>query len=215
MMPRHGVVETSRIALSMTIILETAPVKAANSTSSWRSANAGAPARQYISWDRGTKRQPQRTQAGVSCTRPPPLAALEGTGGGYRAGGCAGSAAGTVSYLWRLKLWGGRRSQHRGVRGGWARGVGLWRAIAGLYFVFLGGARHLELSPCNTPRVQCLNSNSSRGEKVISKPEQGMAGHDIFYLFCACDTFCLLSWQAIGFGNRNLIDSTDLIRIQE
>ena len=36
--------------------LETAPIEAANSASSWRSANAGGPARPYVSWDRGTKR---------------------------------------------------------------------------------------------------------------------------------------------------------------
>ena len=44
-MPRHSVVERSRIALSMKIFLDTAPVEAANSASSWRSANAGGPAR--------------------------------------------------------------------------------------------------------------------------------------------------------------------------
>ena len=54
--PPHSVVERSRIAFSMTIYLETAPVEAANSASSWRSANAGGPARPYVSWDRGTKR---------------------------------------------------------------------------------------------------------------------------------------------------------------
>ena len=54
-MPRHSVVERSRIAFSMKIFLETAPVEAANSASSWRSANAGGPARPYVSWDRGTK----------------------------------------------------------------------------------------------------------------------------------------------------------------
>ena len=35
-MPRHSVVERSRIAFSMKIFLETAPVEAANSASSWR-----------------------------------------------------------------------------------------------------------------------------------------------------------------------------------
>ena len=44
-MPRHSVVERSRIAFSMKIFLETAPVEAVNSASSWRSANAGGPAR--------------------------------------------------------------------------------------------------------------------------------------------------------------------------
>ena len=44
-MPRHSVVERSRIAFSMKIFLETAPVEAANSASSWKSANAGGPAR--------------------------------------------------------------------------------------------------------------------------------------------------------------------------
>ena len=55
-MPRHSVVERSCIAFSMKIFLETAPVEAANSASSWRTANAGGPARPYVSWDRGTKR---------------------------------------------------------------------------------------------------------------------------------------------------------------
>ena len=55
-MPRHGVVERSRIAFSMKIFLETAPVEAAISASSWKSTNAGGPARTYVSWDRGTKR---------------------------------------------------------------------------------------------------------------------------------------------------------------
>ena len=45
-MPRHSVVQRSRIAFSMKIFLETAPVEAANSASSWRSANAGGRARQ-------------------------------------------------------------------------------------------------------------------------------------------------------------------------
>ena len=55
-MPRHSVVERSRIAFSMKIFLETAPVEAANTERSWRSANAGGPARPYVSWDRGTNR---------------------------------------------------------------------------------------------------------------------------------------------------------------
>ena len=54
-MPRHSVVERSRIASSMKTFLETAPVEAANSASSWRSANDGGPARPCVSWDRGTK----------------------------------------------------------------------------------------------------------------------------------------------------------------
>ena len=44
-MPRHSVVERSRIAFSLKIFLETAPVEAAKSASTWRSANAGGPAR--------------------------------------------------------------------------------------------------------------------------------------------------------------------------
>ena len=55
-MPRHSVVERLRIAFSMKIFLETVPVEATNSASSWRSANAGGPARPSVSWDRGTKR---------------------------------------------------------------------------------------------------------------------------------------------------------------
>ena len=55
-MPRHSVLERSRIAFSMKICLETAQVEATNSENSWRSANAGGPARLYVSWDRGTKR---------------------------------------------------------------------------------------------------------------------------------------------------------------
>ena len=39
-MPLHSVVQRSRIAFSMKIVLETAPVKAANSASTLRSANA-------------------------------------------------------------------------------------------------------------------------------------------------------------------------------
>ena len=44
-MPRHSVVERSRIAFSMTIFFDNAPVQAAGSASSWRSANAGGPVR--------------------------------------------------------------------------------------------------------------------------------------------------------------------------
>ena len=55
-MPRHIVVEMSRIAFSIKILLETPPVEAANSASSLRSANVGGPARPYVSWDRGTAR---------------------------------------------------------------------------------------------------------------------------------------------------------------
>ena len=73
------------------------------------------------------QRQPQRTQAGVSRTRPPPLAAPGGTGGGHRAGVCAGSAAGAVSCRWCRRS--GRQLQHQGVRGDWARGEGLRRAL--------------------------------------------------------------------------------------
>ena len=53
-MSRHSVAEGSRIAFSMTIFWETAPVEAANSASSWKSANTGGPARPYVSCDRGT-----------------------------------------------------------------------------------------------------------------------------------------------------------------
>ena len=48
--------ERVRIAFSMGLFLETDPVEAANSEISSRSAKAGGPARQYVSWDRGTKR---------------------------------------------------------------------------------------------------------------------------------------------------------------
>ena len=149
-MSRHSVVERSRIAVSMKIFLEIAPVKAANSAGSWRRANAGGPARSYVSWDRGTKRhapvpvrpylshiaclaladtpvptlrrQPKRTQAGVSRTRPLPLAAPGCTGGRHRDGGRVGSAAGAMPCRWRRRS--GRRLQHRG-----ARGEGLRRAL--------------------------------------------------------------------------------------
>ena len=40
-MPRHSVVERSRIAFSMRTFLETAPLEAASSVGSWRSANTG------------------------------------------------------------------------------------------------------------------------------------------------------------------------------
>ena len=53
-MPRCSVLERSRIVFSMKIFLETAPVEAANSASSWRSKPWGAPL--YVSWDMGTKR---------------------------------------------------------------------------------------------------------------------------------------------------------------
>ena len=43
------------------------------------------------------RRQPQRTQAGESHTRPPPLATQGGIGAGHRAGGCAGSVASRVA----------------------------------------------------------------------------------------------------------------------
>ena len=69
------------------------------------------------------RRQPKRTQVGVSHTRPPPLAAPGGKGGGHRAGGRAGSAVGAVS-CW-LRRWCGRQLQYRWVQGDWARGEGL------------------------------------------------------------------------------------------
>ena len=55
-MLQHSVVERSRIAFSLKIISETAPVEAANSASSWRGVNAGGPSRPYVLWDSGTKR---------------------------------------------------------------------------------------------------------------------------------------------------------------
>ena len=76
----------------------------------------------------GLQRQPQRTQAGESHTRPPPLAAQGGIGAGHRAGGCAGSVAGVVSRRWRRRG-GWRLLPHQGVQGGSARGEGLRRAV--------------------------------------------------------------------------------------
>ena len=48
--------EWTRIAISIHIFLEITPVVAANSASSWRSANAGVPARPNDSWDRERNR---------------------------------------------------------------------------------------------------------------------------------------------------------------
>ena len=150
-MPRHSIVERSRIAFSRRIFLETAPVEAANSASSWRSSNAGGPARPYASWDRGQsgtrpylygrtcaasthlwlrqtpqsprlRRQMQRTQAAESHTHPPPLAAQGGIGGGHRAGGRAGSVAGAVSCRWRRQS-GRRLLPHRWVWEGLRRAL--------------------------------------------------------------------------------------------
>ena len=140
MMPRRSVVERSGIAFSMTIFLETAPVKVSNSASSWRSVNAGGPPNRTFHGTGGQsgtrlylygrtcpasthlrlrqipqsprlRRQPQRMQADESHTRPPPLAAQGGIGGVHRAGGRAGSVAGAVLCRW------------------FARGEGLRRAV--------------------------------------------------------------------------------------
>ena len=126
----------------MKMLLETAPVEAAKSAISWRSAKAGGPARPCISWTWGRsgsrlyqygstclasahcwlqhspRLQPhlQRTQAAVSRTRPPPLAAPGGTGRGHRAGDHVGSAAGAVAYQCRRRSV--RQQHHQGVRGG-------------------------------------------------------------------------------------------------
>ena len=66
-------------------------------------------------------------EAGVTRTRPPPLAAPGGTGGGHRAGGRTESAAGAVWCRWRRRS--GRRLQHQQLRGDWARGEGLLWAL--------------------------------------------------------------------------------------
>ena len=143
-MPRHSVVARSRIAFYMKIFLEISPVEDANSADSWRSAYAGGqpgrmfhgtggqsdtrpylhgrtcPASTHL-WLWQTlqsprlRLQPKRKQADVSRTRPPPLAAPGGTGGGHRAGGRVGSAAGAMPCRWRRRS--GRRLQHRGLRG--------------------------------------------------------------------------------------------------
>ena len=63
-MPRHSVVDRSRITFSMIIFLEIAPVEAAYSASSWISAKSGGPARPHVSCDRGTTRHAPR------CTSP-------------------------------------------------------------------------------------------------------------------------------------------------
>ena len=49
------------------------------------------------------RRQPQRTQASESHTRPSPLATQRGIRQGHRAGGRAGSVAGAVSCRWRCR----------------------------------------------------------------------------------------------------------------
>ena len=73
------------------------------------------------------RRQPQRTQAGVSRTRPSPLATPGGTGGGHRTGGRAGTAAGAVPY--RRGRQSERRPQHRELPGGLGAGVGVMAAM--------------------------------------------------------------------------------------
>ena len=62
---------------------------------------------------RRLRRQPKRTQAGESHTRPPPLAAQGGVGGGHRAAGRAGSVAGVMSRRWRRRS-GWRLLPHQG-----------------------------------------------------------------------------------------------------
>ena len=146
---RRGVVESSCIAISMKLFLGNAPVKAVNSAMSWKSAKAGRPAQPYASWDKATKRHTSvavrpylsrfkaflpladtavsqaaattaGAQAGVSRTRPQPLANQDGTGGGHRVRGRAVSAARSV--LYRRRRWSVRRQQHRGCA--WGLGVG-------------------------------------------------------------------------------------------
>ena len=56
-MPRNSAVEKSRITFSMKIFLETAPVEAANSTTSRRSANAEGP---------GSRHAPSATTSAVT-----------------------------------------------------------------------------------------------------------------------------------------------------
>ena len=148
---RHSVADRSRTAFSVNIFLETAPAEAANAAISWRSAKtvgqlsltlhgtgkqSGTRAYQYGHTNPASthlllrqtpqssrlQRPQQRTQAGVSRTRAPPLAAQGGTGGLH-----AGSAAGAVSNRWRRHSV--QRQYNRGVWGSWVRVVGLRRAV--------------------------------------------------------------------------------------
>ena len=67
-MPRQSVVERSRIAFSMKVFLETAPIDDENPASSWRKVTAGGPSRPYVSWDRGTERHaPVPTRPYLCC----------------------------------------------------------------------------------------------------------------------------------------------------
>ena len=123
-MPQRSVVERWRIAYSIKNFLETAPVKAASSASSWRSAKAGGPARRYVSWDRGTKQHAHVTgRPYLSCFNaslssadtPVPQAAAKTAEG---ASGCVTHTSTTTGHPRRYR----RRSPHWGPRG--ERGVG-------------------------------------------------------------------------------------------
>ena len=121
-MPRHSVVERSRIAFCIKLFWETAPVNAVNSASSWRSAKAAGPARQYVSWDRGPQQHApvpvrpylSRFNASVaSAITPAPHAAAATT---EDASGCVTHTSNTTSHPGRSR----RRSPRWGPR--WERG---------------------------------------------------------------------------------------------
>ena len=158
-MPQHSVVERSHIAFSMKIIWETAPVEAANSTSSWRSANGGGGRPTVHLMGQGDKAARARTCTAVLVT----LQHFFGFGrhpippsyGGNRRGRKRVShtyvhhqwlprevqeevtALGVALGAWRepcraggaAGVGGGCRTAVCGGGGGWARGEGLRRAV--------------------------------------------------------------------------------------
>ena len=155
-MPRHSAVERSRIAFSIKMFWETAPVKAVNSASSWRIAHAGGAARPYVSWDTETKRHApvpvrpylSRFNASLASADIPVPQAAAATA--EDASGCVTHTSNTTGrpgrYRRRSPRWGSRweRGGSRGVpvalpewavaaapgrAGGLARGVRLWRAL--------------------------------------------------------------------------------------
>ena len=145
------------ITISLKLSLETAPVEAAKSASSWTSVKAGGarPAIHFMGMgDKAARackstavffplqrifgfgRHPSTQGGSDNCRGRKRVWHTHvhhqwppkgGTRGGQRAGDHAGSTTGAVSF--RLCRRSGRRQQHQGVRGEWVRGARLRRPL--------------------------------------------------------------------------------------
>ena len=89
-MPRHSAVERSRIAFSIKMFWETAPVKAVNSASSWRIAHAGGGSSAVRFMGHGDKAARARTCTALLV----PLQRIFGFGGHSSPPGCSGNRRG-------------------------------------------------------------------------------------------------------------------------